>query len=46
MFWMAMIEFGITPEETLIIEDSPHGLLGAYRTNSDVFRVRNSKDLL
>ena len=46
MFWMAMIEFGITPEETLIIEDSPHGLLGAYRTNSDVFRVRNSKDLI
>ena len=45
MFWMAMIESGSIPEETLIIEDSPHGLLAAHRTNSDVLQVENSKDV-
>ena len=45
MFWVAMIENESVPEETLIVEDSPHGLLAAFRTNSSVLRVRNSKDL-
>ena len=35
----------VLPEETLIIEDSPYGLLSAYRSKSNVLRVLNSSDL-
>lgn len=44
MYWQAMSFFGILPEETLIIEDSPHGLLGANRSGANVMRVLNSLD--
>jgi dTDP-glucose pyrophosphorylase len=33
------------PEETLIIEDSPYGLLAASRSNSNVIRVASPKDI-
>jgi dTDP-glucose pyrophosphorylase len=33
------------PEETLIIEDSPQGLLAAYRSNASILRVKNSEDV-
>ena len=33
------------PEETLIIEDSPFGLLSANRANSHVMRVKSPKDI-
>lgn len=45
MYWKAMSKCGVLPEETLIIEDSPHGLLGATRSGASVLRVRNSEDL-
>ena len=45
MYWLAMSKFNILPEETLIIEDSPHGLLGATRSGASVLRVKNSEDL-
>ena len=45
MYWKAMSYFGFTPEETLIIEDSPHGLLAANRANTNILRVDNSKQL-
>jgi len=45
MYWSALTEFQISPEEALIIEDSPPGLLAAHRSNSHVLRIKNSRDL-
>jgi dTDP-glucose pyrophosphorylase len=40
-----MSYFGLSPEHTLIVEDSPPGLLSAQRSGARVLRVKNSKDL-
>jgi HAD superfamily hydrolase (TIGR01509 family) len=45
IYWKAMSEFSFFPEDTLIVEDSPHGLLAAQRSGASVIRVKNSKDL-
>jgi HAD superfamily hydrolase (TIGR01509 family) len=45
IYWKAMTEFGALPEETLIVEDSPIGLLGATRSGASILRVKNSEDL-
>jgi HAD superfamily hydrolase (TIGR01509 family) len=41
IFWKAISEIGCFPEETLIVEDSPHGLWAAKRSYSNVLRVKN-----
>lgn len=45
MYWKAMSHFNVLPEETLIIEDSPYGLLAANRSNANVMRVTTPKDV-
>jgi HAD superfamily hydrolase (TIGR01509 family) len=45
MYWKGMSMMGVLPEETLIVEDSPHGLLAASRSRANVLRVDNPKDL-
>jgi HAD superfamily hydrolase (TIGR01509 family) len=45
IYWKAMSMFSILPEQTLIIEDSPPGLLAANRSSANVLRVDNPKDL-
>jgi len=45
MYWEAMIFFGKNPEETLIVEDSPHGLLAAQRSGAKILRVKDPSDL-
>jgi HAD superfamily hydrolase (TIGR01509 family) len=45
MYWNAMSELSILPEETLIIEDSPHGLQAAYRSKANVLRVLNNSEV-
>jgi HAD superfamily hydrolase (TIGR01509 family) len=45
MYWKAMSMMGCLPEETLIVEDSPHGLLAASRSRANVLRVDNPYDL-
>jgi HAD superfamily hydrolase (TIGR01509 family) len=45
MYWKAMSIMNYLPEETLIVEDSPTGLLAADRSRSHVLRVKNSKDV-
>jgi HAD superfamily hydrolase (TIGR01509 family) len=42
IYWKAMSMMGCLPEETLIIEDSPQGLLSATRSKADVIRVDNA----
>lgn len=44
MYWRAMSSFGVLPEDTLIIEDSPTGILAAKRAGAKVLRVANSHD--
>ena len=45
MYWKAISMMGCLPEETLIVEDSPHGLLAASRSRAHVIRVDNPYDL-
>lgn len=45
MYWKAMSMMGCLPEETLIVEDSPHGLLAASRSRANVLRVDDPHDL-
>ena len=45
MYWKVMSMMGCLPEETLIVEDSPHGLLAASRSRANVLRVDNPHDL-
>lgn len=45
MYWKAMSEMSTLPEETLILEDSPHGLRAAYNSNANILRVRNPKEV-
>ena len=41
MYWKAMSMMSVLPEETLIIEDSPPGLLAASRSRAKYIRVAN-----
>lgn len=45
MYWQAMSKFRIYPEETMIIEDSPHGLKAASSSGAHVYRVKNPEDI-
>ena len=45
IYWKAMAEFKVLPEETLIIEDSPHGLLAASRSGAHILRVSSPQDI-
>ena len=45
MYWKTMSMMGCLPEETLIVEDSPHGLLAASRSRANVLRVDDPNDL-
>jgi HAD superfamily hydrolase (TIGR01509 family) len=45
MYWKAISEIGVLPEETLIVEDSPYGLLAAHRSKSNVLRVLNTTEV-
>jgi HAD superfamily hydrolase (TIGR01509 family) len=45
MYWLAMSKMDVLPEETLIIEDSPYGLLAANRSNSHILRVKSPYDV-
>lgn len=46
MYWKAISEMSCLPEETLIIEDSPYGLLAAARSKSHILRVKNTKEVI
>ncbi len=45
MFWKAISMMSCLPEETLIVEDSPYGLLAADRSNSHILRVKNPSEV-
>ena len=45
MYWKAMSMMGALPEETLIVEDSPPGLLSAQRSRANYVRVDNPYDV-
>ena len=41
MYWKAISIMGFLPEQTLIVEDSPYGLLAAARSKSHILRVES-----
>jgi len=45
MYWKAISVMSCLPEETLIVEDSPYGLLAASRSKSHILRVANPKEV-
>jgi HAD superfamily hydrolase (TIGR01509 family) len=45
IFWKAMSMTEVLPEETLIVEDSPTGLLAANRSRAKILRVNDPEDL-
>jgi HAD superfamily hydrolase (TIGR01509 family) len=45
MYWKCMSMVGVLPEETLIVEDSPYGLLAASRSRAHIFRVKTPNDV-
>ena len=45
MYWQAISKMKCLPEETLIVEDSPYGLLAASRSKSYILRVKNPQEV-
>lgn len=45
IYWMAMSKLGVLPEETIIVEDSPPGLLAATRSGANVIRVKDPSEI-
>lgn len=45
LYWSAMSRIGVLPEETVIIEDSPPGLLAAKRSGANVIRVKDPSEV-
>jgi HAD superfamily hydrolase (TIGR01509 family) len=45
MYWKAISMMSCLPEETLIVEDSPYGLLAAARSKSHILRVKSPKEV-
>jgi HAD superfamily hydrolase (TIGR01509 family) len=45
IYWKCISTIGCLPEETLIVEDSPYGLLSAHRSNSNILRVLNTSEV-
>jgi len=45
IYWKAMSTIGCLPEETLILEDSPYGLLAASRSKAHIMRVGSPKEV-
>ena len=41
IYWTAMIKTNSLPEDTLILEDSPVGLLAATRSNANILRIKD-----
>lgn len=44
MYWKAMSTLGVMPEETLIVEDSPTGIIAAQRSGAQHIRVKDVMD--
>jgi HAD superfamily hydrolase (TIGR01509 family) len=45
MYWKGISMMGCLPEESLIVEDSPYGLLAASRSKSHILRVKAPSDV-
>jgi HAD superfamily hydrolase (TIGR01509 family) len=45
IYWKAMSMLGVLPEETMIVEDSPFGLLAASRSKASIMRVVSPKEV-
>jgi HAD superfamily hydrolase (TIGR01509 family) len=45
IYWKAMSKLNANPEEVLIVEDSPVGLLAATRSGAHIIRIDSPKDL-
>ena len=45
IFWKAMSLLNVLPEQTIIVEDSPHGLLAANRAACETVRVKNAQEI-
>ena len=45
IYWKVISDMGVIADETLIVEDSPYGLLAAARTHAPILRVKSPKEV-
>lgn len=45
IYWSAISNMGCLPEETLIVEDSPYGLMAASKSKSNIMRVTSPNEV-
>jgi HAD superfamily hydrolase (TIGR01509 family) len=45
MYLLALERLGVTPDQAIIVEDSPHGIAAAKATGALVLEVRNPNDV-
>jgi HAD superfamily hydrolase (TIGR01509 family) len=45
IYWSAMSFFNVLPEETIIFEDSPQGILSAKRSGSNVVEINSPNEI-
>jgi len=45
MYWKCMSQLECIPENTLILEDSPHGLIAAHRSKAHILRVSSPDEI-
>lgn len=45
IYWKCISDMQTLPENTLIVEDSPHGLIAAYKSRSHVLRVSSPDEV-
>jgi beta-phosphoglucomutase len=45
IYLLAMEKLGVTPDETIIVEDSPHGIEAATASGAQVITVTNATEV-
>jgi len=45
IYLLAMEKLGVTPDETIIVEDSPHGIEAATASGAQVITVANATEV-
>jgi HAD superfamily hydrolase (TIGR01509 family) len=45
IYWSAISYFKVLPEEVLIVEDSPYGLQAANRSNANILRIKDPREI-
>jgi HAD superfamily hydrolase (TIGR01509 family) len=45
LYFKSISHFGLTPKETMIVEDSPYGLEAAFESGANIMKVKDTNDV-